>query len=110
LVVDLIGSMRYTVVGAREIARAFFATANPNDEFQLLTVSYQPQANLGRLGGNRWCSIAVKVWDLATGRSARKLQGLPSPFYGLAFASAELESSPAYQAPASDKLNSRQVT
>jgi hypothetical protein len=47
LVVDVIGSMRYTVGGAREIARAFFATANPNDEFQLLTVSYQPQANLG---------------------------------------------------------------
>lgn len=47
LVLDVSGSMRYTLSGAREIARAFFGTANPADEFQLLTISSQPQAISG---------------------------------------------------------------
>jgi Ca-activated chloride channel homolog len=47
LVLDVSGSMRYTLEGAKEIARAFLGTANPDDEFQLLTVSSQPQAISG---------------------------------------------------------------
>jgi Ca-activated chloride channel homolog len=47
LVFDSSGSMRYTISGAKEIARAFFATSNPDDEFQLLIVSSQPQAISG---------------------------------------------------------------
>jgi Ca-activated chloride channel homolog len=47
LVLDVSGSMRFTFDGAKEIARAFFRAANPDDEFQLLTVSSEPQAISG---------------------------------------------------------------
>jgi Ca-activated chloride channel homolog len=47
LVLDSSGSMRYMLSDAKEIARAFFATANPDDEFQLLAVSSQPQTISG---------------------------------------------------------------
>ena len=44
LVLDISGSMRQTLSGAKEIAQAFFGTANPDDEFLLLTVSTRPGA------------------------------------------------------------------
>jgi len=47
LVLDISGSMHDTLSGAKEIAQAFFGTANPGDEFRLLTVSTQPAAMPG---------------------------------------------------------------
>jgi Ca-activated chloride channel homolog len=44
LVLDISGSMQQTLSGAKEIAQAFFGSANPDDEFLLLTVSTQPAA------------------------------------------------------------------
>jgi Ca-activated chloride channel family protein len=44
LVLDISGSMQQTLGSAKEIARAFFGSANPKDEFLLLTVSTQPAA------------------------------------------------------------------
>jgi len=44
LVLDVSGSMQQTLSGAKEIAQAFFESANPDDEFLLLTVSTQPAA------------------------------------------------------------------
>jgi len=43
LVVDTSGSMRYSLRAAKDMAHAFFATTNANDEFLLLTVSTQPE-------------------------------------------------------------------
>jgi Ca-activated chloride channel family protein len=44
LVLDISGSMQPTLSGAKNIAQAFFGSANPDDEFLLLTVSTQPAA------------------------------------------------------------------
>jgi len=44
LVLDVSGSMQQTLSGAKEIAQAFLGSANPDDEFLLLTVSTQPAA------------------------------------------------------------------
>lgn len=44
LVLDISGSMQQTLSAAKEIVQAFFGTANPDDEFLLLTVSTQPAA------------------------------------------------------------------
>lgn len=44
LVLDVSGSMQQTFSAAKEIVQAFFGTANPDDEFLLLTVSTQPAA------------------------------------------------------------------
>jgi len=44
VVLDISGSMRPILASAKEIARAFFGTANTDDEFLLLTVSSQPSA------------------------------------------------------------------
>ncbi|PWT78447.1 MAG: hypothetical protein C5B58_15260 [Acidobacteria bacterium] len=44
LVLDISGSMQQTLSAAKEIAQAFFGSANPKDEFLLLTVSTQPTA------------------------------------------------------------------
>jgi Ca-activated chloride channel homolog len=42
LVLDVSGSMRYMLDGAKGVAQAFLDTGNREDEFQLLTVSTQP--------------------------------------------------------------------
>src|SRR5271157_5614384 len=42
LVLDISGSMRHTLDAAKGVAHSFFETANPEDEFLLLTVSTQP--------------------------------------------------------------------
>jgi len=47
LVLDISGSMRNTLGAAKGVAQAFFQTANPEDEFLLLTVSSQPDAVSG---------------------------------------------------------------
>jgi Ca-activated chloride channel family protein len=47
VVLDVSGSMRNILGSAREIADAFFGTANPEDEFLLLTVSSQPESLSG---------------------------------------------------------------
>jgi len=47
LVLDTSGSMQNTLSRAKEIAHALFETANPDDEFLLLTVSTQPAATPG---------------------------------------------------------------
>lgn len=47
LVLDISGSMRNALSSARGVAHAFFQTANPEDEFLLLTVSTQPEATSG---------------------------------------------------------------
>jgi|SRR5579871_551511 len=47
IVLDISGSMRYTLTGAKAIAHVFLKTANPEDEFFLLTVSSQPDALSG---------------------------------------------------------------
>ena len=47
LVLDTSGSMRRTLGAAKDIARTFLETANPEDEFQLLTVSTQAAAYSG---------------------------------------------------------------
>jgi Ca-activated chloride channel family protein len=47
LVLDISGSMQRTLSAAKDIAHAFFGTANPDDEFLLLTVSTQPAAMPG---------------------------------------------------------------
>jgi len=44
LVLDISGSMRNTLSAAKGVTQAFFRTANPDDEFLLLTVSTQPTA------------------------------------------------------------------
>jgi Ca-activated chloride channel family protein len=44
LVLDISGSMRNTLDAAKGVAHSFFQTANPDDEFLLLTVSTQPEA------------------------------------------------------------------
>jgi Ca-activated chloride channel homolog len=43
MVLDVSGSMRNTLPVAKGVAHAFLDTANPQDEFQLLTVSTQPE-------------------------------------------------------------------
>jgi Ca-activated chloride channel family protein len=47
LVLDISGSMRNTLGTAKGVAHSFFETANPEDEFLLLTVSTQPEATSG---------------------------------------------------------------
>jgi VWFA-related protein len=47
LVLDISGSMRNILGPAKDVVQAFFGTANPQDEFQLLTVSSQPSALSG---------------------------------------------------------------
>jgi VWFA-related protein len=47
LVLDTSGSMRNTLRAATGIVHAFLATANPNDEFLLLTVSTTPNSQSG---------------------------------------------------------------
>jgi Ca-activated chloride channel family protein len=47
LVLDVSGSMRNTLGAAKGVAKTFFQTANPGDEFLLLTVSSQPEAVSG---------------------------------------------------------------
>lgn len=47
LVLDISGSMQQSLSGTKEMAQAFFGTANPDDEFLLLTVSTQPAAISG---------------------------------------------------------------
>jgi Ca-activated chloride channel homolog len=42
MILDISGSMRYTLEAAKGVAHAFLGTANPQDEFLLLTVSTQP--------------------------------------------------------------------
>jgi Ca-activated chloride channel homolog len=44
LILDISGSMRYTLDAAKGVAHTFLQTANPQDEFLLLTVSSQPDA------------------------------------------------------------------
>ena len=44
LVLDISGSMQPALSGTKEMAQAFFGTANPDDEFLLLTVSSHPAA------------------------------------------------------------------
>ncbi len=47
LVLDISGSMQKTFSAAKEIVHAFLGTANPEDEFSLLTVSTEPNAPPG---------------------------------------------------------------
>jgi Ca-activated chloride channel homolog len=47
LVLDTSGSMRGTLGDAKSVADAFFKTANPEDEFLLLTVSTKPESVSG---------------------------------------------------------------
>jgi Ca-activated chloride channel homolog len=47
LVLDISGSMQQSLSGTKAMAQAFFGTANPDDEFLLLTVSTQPAAISG---------------------------------------------------------------
>jgi Ca-activated chloride channel family protein len=47
LVLDISGSMRNALGAAKTVAQSFFQTANPQDEFLLLTVSSQPEAISG---------------------------------------------------------------
>jgi Ca-activated chloride channel family protein len=47
LVLDISGSMRNVLGDAKELADAFFKTANPEDEFLLLTVSTKPDSISG---------------------------------------------------------------
>jgi Ca-activated chloride channel family protein len=47
VVLDISGSMQRALAGAKDMLRAFLGTANPADEFLLLTVSTQP-ATLSR--------------------------------------------------------------
>jgi len=47
LVLDISGSMRYALNTTKAIAQAFFKTANPEDEFLMLTVSTLPDAAAG---------------------------------------------------------------
>lgn len=44
LVLDISGSMRYALATAKNVAQAFVKTANPEDEFLMLTVSSLPDA------------------------------------------------------------------
>jgi Ca-activated chloride channel family protein len=44
LVLDISGSMRNTLAAAKGVAHSFSQTANPQDEFLLLTVSTRPEA------------------------------------------------------------------
>ena len=47
LVLDISGSMRDSLHTAKEVTRAFLGSANPEDEFLLLTVSTDPEAISG---------------------------------------------------------------
>ena len=47
LVLDISGSMQNTLSAAKGVVQAFFRTANPDDEFLLLTVSTEPVATSG---------------------------------------------------------------
>jgi Ca-activated chloride channel family protein len=47
VVIDISGSMQNILSTAKDVARAFLGTANPDDDFLLLTVSTQPEAISG---------------------------------------------------------------
>jgi Ca-activated chloride channel family protein len=47
LVLDISGSMRNALGSAKGVAQSFLQTANPEDQFLLLTVSTQPEATSG---------------------------------------------------------------
>jgi len=47
VILDISGSMRNTLSVAQDVAHTFFKTANPDDEFFLLTVSTKPDAVSG---------------------------------------------------------------
>ncbi len=47
VILDISGSMRQTLGGMKDVAKAFLNTANPQDEFFLLTVSTEPDAVSG---------------------------------------------------------------
>lgn len=47
IILDVSGSMHQALTGAREMLRSFFTSSNPDDEFQLLTVSTEPSALSG---------------------------------------------------------------
>lgn len=47
VVLDISGSMRGLLGSAKQIAHSFLSTANPQDEFLLLTVSSEPEAVTG---------------------------------------------------------------
>lgn len=47
LVLDISGSMRNALSTAKNVVQSFLGTANPDDEFLLLTVSTQPEAISG---------------------------------------------------------------
>jgi Ca-activated chloride channel family protein len=47
LVLDISGSMRNALGVAKGVSRSFFQTANPEDEFMLLTVSTRPESVSG---------------------------------------------------------------
>jgi Ca-activated chloride channel family protein len=47
VVLDVSGSMRETLTTATSVARAFLGTADPDDEFLLLTISTEPQVHSG---------------------------------------------------------------
>jgi Ca-activated chloride channel family protein len=47
LVLDISGSMRHLLGPAKDLTRAFVGTANPEDEFLLLTVSSRPETVSG---------------------------------------------------------------
>jgi Ca-activated chloride channel family protein len=47
LVLDVSGSMRNTLSGAKGVAQSFFQASNPGDEFLLLTVSTRPDSGEG---------------------------------------------------------------
>jgi Ca-activated chloride channel family protein len=47
LVLDISGSMQNALGAVKSVAHAFFGTANPDDEFLLLTVSTQPEVTPG---------------------------------------------------------------
>jgi Ca-activated chloride channel homolog len=47
VILDISGSMRNLLGAAKQIAHSFLSTANPQDEFLLLTVSTEPEAVAG---------------------------------------------------------------
>jgi len=61
LVLDISGSMQSTLSAAKDVAHAFFETSNPEDEFQLLTVSTRPNAISGFTSDIRPLERSVEI-------------------------------------------------
>lgn len=81
IVLDTSGSMHETLEMAREATRAFVATSNPEDEFQLLTVASSPELH------ETWSDAATLTNSLHLMQSSGKTALIDTVYLALSQAS-----------------------